>query len=103
MNAMGNARPAHNPDDLAALCRRFHIRRLALFGSVLREDFGPDSDVDILVEFEPGVRIGWDFVTVQDELAEIFGRPIDLMTPDAIRPAYRDEILSSAENVYVAA
>ena len=88
---------------LADFCRRRHIRRLALFGSVLREDFGPNSDVDVLVEFEPGTRIGWEFITIGDELADLLGRPVDLLTPGSIRPAYRDEILSTAEDVYVAA
>jgi len=88
---------------IAEFCRRHRIRRLALFGSVLRDDFGPDSDVDVLVEFEPGARVGWNFITIQDELADLFGRRVDLLTPGSIRPAYRDEILSSAENVYVAA
>ena len=88
---------------IAELCRKRRIRRLALFGSVLRDDFGPDSDVDVLVEFEPGARVGWDFVTIKDELADLFGRSVDLLTPGSIRPAYRDEILSSAEDVYDAA
>jgi hypothetical protein len=70
---------------------------------VLRDDFGPDSDVDVLVEFEPGARIGWDFVEIQDRLADLFGRRVDLLTPASIRPAYRDRILSSAEDLYVAA
>lgn len=84
-------------------CRRHRIRRLGLFGSVLRDDFGPDSDVDVLVEFEPGARIGWEFITIQDDLADLFGRSVDLLTPGSIRPAYRDEILSSVEEIYVAA
>ena len=90
-------------DRISEFCRRHRIRRLALFGSVLREDFGPTSDVDVLVEFEPGARVGWEIITIQDELAALLGRPVDLLTPGSIRPAYRDEILSSAEDVYVAA
>ena len=90
-------------DRIADFCRRHRIRRLALFGSALRDDFGPDSDVDVLVEFEPGARIGWDFITIQDELGELLERRVDLLTPGSIRPAYRDEILSTAEDVYVAA
>ena len=90
-------------DQIADFCRRHRIRRLALFGSALRDDFSPDSDVDVLVEFEPGARIGWDFVTIQDELGELVGRRVDLLTPGSIRPAYRNEILSTAEDVYVAA
>ena len=102
-DTMGMGRPKLDLDRIGELCRRHRIRRLALFGSVLRDDFGPESDVDVLVEFEPGARVGWDFVTIQDELAELFGRSVDLLTPGSIRPAYRDQILSSAEDVYVAA
>jgi len=100
---MSATMPNLNREKIAAFCRRHHTRRLALFGSVLRDDFGPDSDVDVLVEFEPGARVGWDFITIQDEFAELFGRPVDLLTPGCIRPAYRDEILSSARDAYVAA
>lgn len=103
MAAMETARPNLDPERIAEFCRKHRIRRLALFGSVLCADFGPDSDMNVLVEFEPGARIGWDFITIQDELAELFGRPVDLLTPGSIRPAYCDEILSSAEDVYVAA
>ena len=88
---------------LADFCRRRHIRRLALFGSVLREDFGPNSDVDVLVEFEPGATPGWAFFSIQRELGDLLGRPVDLLTPSSIRPAFREEILSTAEDVYVAA
>ena len=100
---MSSLRPHLDRQRVADFCRRHRIRRLALFGSILRDDFGPDSDVDVLVEFEPGARIGWDFITIQDELADLFGRRADLLTPGSIRPAYRDEILGSAEDVYVAA
>jgi predicted nucleotidyltransferase len=103
MESMNTPGIALDHDRIADFCRRHRIRRLALFGSILRDDFGPDSDVDVLVEFEPGARVGWDFVTIQDELGELFGRPVDLLTPGCIRPAYRDAILSSARNVYVAA
>ena len=103
MNLMRTGRPKLNLDQIGELCRKYQIRRLALFGSALRDDFGPDSDVDVLVEFEPGARIGWNFITIQDELAELVGRSVDLLTPGSIRPAYRDEILSTAEDIYVAA
>jgi uncharacterized protein len=62
-------------------CRRHHIHQLALFGSVLREDFLPDSDVDVIVEFEPGHVPGLDFFAMQDELSRILGRTVDLNTP----------------------
>ena len=67
---------------IAAFCRRHHIRRLALFGSVLRDDFRPDSDIDVLVEFEPGHTPGFAFFAMEDELSRIFGRKVDLNTPN---------------------
>jgi predicted nucleotidyltransferase len=103
MSPMSAPRIALDRARIAEFCRRRRIRRLALFGSVLRDDFGRDSDVDVLVEFEPGARIGWEFVTIRDELAELFGRAVDLLTPSSIQPAFRDAILSSVEEVYVSA
>jgi len=88
---------------LAEFCQRHRIRRLAVFGSVLREDFGPGSDIDILVEFEPDVRLGLEFFDNQGELATLLGRPVDLLTADSIRPACSSEFFSSAEDLYVAA
>lgn len=61
------------PDELARFCRRNLIRRLSLFGSVLRDDFGPDSDVDVLVEFEPEARVGLRFFAIEDELGQLLG------------------------------
>jgi predicted nucleotidyltransferase len=84
-------------------CRRHHIRRLALFGSVLRDDFTPDSDVDVLVEFEPGQTPGWSFFSMQDELAGILGRRVDLNTAQSLSKYFRDEVLAEAEELYVAA
>jgi uncharacterized protein len=69
------------PQRVAEFCRRHHIRRLALFGSVLREDFRPGSDVDVLVEFEPGYTPGLDFFGMETELSEVLGRNVDLNTP----------------------
>lgn len=63
---------------LSDFCRRNHIRRLALFGSILREDFGPESDVDVLVEFEPGTRVGLRFFALERELSQLIGRKVDL-------------------------
>jgi len=88
-------------DSLAAFCRRHHIRRLALFGSVLRRDFRPDSDVDVLVEFEPGHTPGLAFFEMQEELAAIFGRNVDLVEKRSLRnPFRRHAILTSARLVY---
>lgn len=88
---------------IAAFCRRNHIRRLALFGSVLRPDFRADSDVDILVEFEPGHTPGLAFFRMQQELSELLGREVDLNTPACLSRYFRDEVLGEAEVLYVAA
>ncbi|PIU54215.1 MAG: DNA polymerase subunit beta [Deltaproteobacteria bacterium CG07_land_8_20_14_0_80_60_11] len=85
-------------------CRRWKIKEFALFGSVLREDFRPDSDIDVLVSFEPDGGITFDNrVEMLDELAEIFGREVDLVEKDAIRnPFRRYDILTTKEVVYAA-
>ena len=90
-------------DRIVEFCRGNHIRRLALFGSVLRDDFTPASDVDVLVEFEPGKTPGFAFFRMQDELSEIIGRRVDLNTPKELSKYFRDEVLSEAEELYVAA
>ncbi len=82
---------------LEAFCRRHHVRRLALFGSVLRDDFGPESDVDILVEFEPGHVPGFAFFDLQDELSRLVGRRVDLNTPGFLSPYFRDDVIREAE------
>ncbi len=89
---------------VSALCRRHHIARLALFGSVLREDFRPDSDVDVLVEFLPGHVPGLRFVTIERELSALLqGRRVDLVTPKFLNPRIRERVLSAVEPLYVAA
>ena len=91
-------------DKIAEFCRRHHIRRLALFGSVLRDDFRPDSDVDVLVEFEPGTRVGlMGLAGMEIELGELLGRQIDLNTPGCLSKYFRDEVLAEAEVQYDAA
>jgi len=90
-----------------AFCRRWKIVEFALFGSVLRDDFGPDSDVDVLVKFDPEAHHGlFDLVRMQDELAKMLGRPVDLVTRNAIEkshnPLRRKLILEAAEVVYAA-
>jgi hypothetical protein len=87
-------------EKIAAFCRRHHIRRLALFGSVLRDDFGPDSDVDVLVEFEPGHVPGLAFITLQDKLSELLGYEVDLNTPASLSPCFRREVLEEAQTLY---
>lgn len=91
-------------DRIAEFCMRNRVRRLSLFGSVLREDFGPDSDVDILVEFEPGTRIGLIRLSgLEIELSNIVGRKVDLNTPGFLSKYYRDQILTEADVQYDAA
>lgn len=92
-----------SPDRIKTFCRRHHIRRLALFGSVLRSDFRPDSDVDVLVEFEPNARLGFiGLATIQRELSGLIGRQVDLRTPQDLSPYFRDEVLRTAVDQYAA-
>lgn len=88
---------------LREFCRRNHIRRLSLFGSVLRDDFGPESDVDVLVEFEEGHVPGLRFFALQRELSTLLGRPVDLHTPAFLSPYFRSQVLQEAEVQYDAA
>lgn len=85
---------------IAEFCRRRHIRRLALFGSMLRDDFGPMSDIDVVVEFEPGATPGFGFIDVQDELSKLLGRRADLHTPASLGKYFRDQVLREAETLY---
>ena len=87
-------------EDIADFCRRNHIRRLALFGSVLHGDAKPDSDVDVLVEFEPGVRVGLRFFDIQEELSDLIGRKVDLNTPNFLSRYFRDQVPKEAEDLY---
>lgn len=86
---------------IADFCRRNHIRKLSLFGSVVRDDFKPDSDVDVLVEFEPGHTPGLQFFAMQTELSQILGRPVDLNTPHWLSPRFLDEVEREQVPVYV--
>ena len=93
---------------LEAFCRRHPTRRLSVFGSVLRENFRPDSDVDILVSFEEAARHSlFDLVSIQDELQAILGREVDLVEREAVEQSEnyirRRHILQNEESVYVAA
>jgi uncharacterized protein len=92
-------------EQLADFCRRHHIRRLRVFGSILRDDFRPDgdrpSDVDVLVEFEPGHMPGWEIVDIEEELSRLFGgRRVDMVNPKYLNRRLRDPILASAEVCY---
>jgi len=88
---------------LSSLCRRYRVRKLALFGSVLRDDFRPESDVDVLVLFEPDARVGFVMLSrMQRELSELFQRPVDLVPMDGLKPVIRESVLASAQDVYAA-
>ena len=96
------ARIAIDQKNLSDFCRRNHIRRLALFGSVLRDDFGPDSDIDVLVEFEAGHVPGLAFLRLEQDLSKLLGgRRIDLVTPGFLNARIRDRVLGDAEVQYV--
>ena len=92
-----------NREEISDFCRRHHIRKLALFGSVLREDFRPESDVDVLVEFEEGHVPGLAFFSMERELSEILNHNVDLNTPQFISPYFRDQVLTDSEVQYDAA
>jgi predicted nucleotidyltransferase len=87
-----------------AFCERHHVARLAVFGSVLRDDFGADSDVDVLVEFQPDHVPGLNFVSMERELSGLLqGRRVDLVTPKFLNVRIREQVLREAEPLYVAA
>ncbi len=89
--------------EIAAFCQNHHIRQLALFGSVLRDDFGPESDVDVLVEFESEARVGYQaFFRLQDELSALFEREVDLFTPNSLKPFARESAMQSKAVIYAA-
>ena len=88
-------------DRLARFCRRHRIRRLSLFGSVLRSDFRPDSDVDVLVRFEPGSVVGFRIFDMEAELSEMLGgHRVDIVNEKYLNPRLRDRILADAEVQY---
>lgn len=88
-------------DTVAAFCRRNHIRKLSPFGSILRDDFRPESDVDVLVEFEPGKTPGLAFFAMQEELSDLTGRNVDLNTAECLSWYFRSEVMSEAEIFFV--
>ena len=89
---------------ITEFCRRHRVRRLSLFGSILRDDFGPDSDIDLLVEFEPGCVPGLlRMAGLELELSEVLGRKVDLRTAAELSRTFRDEVLREAVPQYVAA
>ena len=96
--------PTDDPAFVADFCRRWKIVELSLFGSVLRDDFGPDSDVDVLVEFQAGHVPGFNFVSIERELSGLLqGRRVDMVTPKFLNVRVREQVLREAEPLYVAA
>ncbi len=89
-------------EQIADFCRRHHVQKLMLFGSVLRDDFLPGSDVDVLVEFEPEHTPGLAFFSMQEELSVMLGRTVDLNTPRCLSRYFRDDVLREAEVLYAA-
>ncbi len=87
--------------EIAAICRRFEVRELSLFGSAVGSGFRPDSDIDLLVEFEHGAQIGLiQFGLLQEELELLLGRKVDLVPKSGLKPTIRERVLQSAEPVY---
>jgi predicted nucleotidyltransferase len=89
-------------EKIAEFCRKHHIKKLAIFGSVLRSDFRDDSDIDVLVEFEPGQVPGLAFFAMQEELSTILSRKVDLNTSQFLSKYFRDKILQEAVVQYAA-
>lgn len=101
---MTKARIEIPKERLATFCRTHGIQKLSLFGSVLSDEFGPESDVDVLVEFRPGTRIGLiRLMRLEFELGEIFGRKVDLNTPGFISRYFRSRVLAEREVQYAEA
>ncbi len=90
-------------DQIAEICRRYQVRELALFGSAVRDEMGPDSDVDVLVEFAPGAHVGlYKFGALSDELTAVFGRKVDLVTKSGLKPWVREHVLGEARVIHAA-
>jgi predicted nucleotidyltransferase len=88
------------PQQIQAFCQKYHIHSLAFFGSVLREDFGPHSDIDVLVEFEPGHIPGFDFFLIEAELSGLMGRKVDLQTANFLGKEILQSALAEAVTAY---
>jgi uncharacterized protein len=96
-----NPKIAIPQEAIADFCRRHHIRKLSLFGSVLRDDFTQDSDIDVLVEFEPGAVVGLlRLAAMEIELSEIIGRKVDFRSPQDLSRYFRQQVVNTAEKLY---
>ena len=102
-NALMSPTVSINLNLLKALCAKRQIQKLSVFGSALRADFKPESDLDLLVEFKPGHTPGLAFFSLADELTSLFGRKVDLNTPQSLSPYFREQVLSELEVLYDAA
>ena len=88
-------------EKIAEFCRRNGIRKLSLFGSVLRDDFRPESDIDVLVEFQPDRMVGWEIINIEDELSQLMGgHKVDMVNPKYLNHRLKDRILESAQVQY---
>ena len=85
---------------LAEFCKKRHVQKLSLFGSAVRADFRPGSDLDLLIEFETGHTPGLAFFTLSEELSSFFGRKVDLNTPRSLSPYFREQVFSESESLY---
>ena len=94
---------APSPDSVAEFCRRRQIAELALLGSALREDFGPTSDVDLLVAFDSGAKVSlFDLVDMADELSGLYGQQVDLVPKEGLKPVIRQSVIESSRIIYAA-
>jgi len=98
MVTLSGVKIPHEP--IAEFCRRHGVKRLSLFGSILRDDFGADSDIDVLVEFQPDCRVGLRFFAMERELSDLLGRKVDLNTPGFLSRYFREEVLAEAVAQY---
>jgi uncharacterized protein len=87
---------------LALICERYGVAELLVFGSAARDDMRTDSDIDILYTLRPGTRLGWNIEQLADELAEVFGRTVDLVSRQALHPRLKKSVLSEARTMYAA-
>ncbi len=85
---------------IASFCEKYHIVKMWLFGSILRDDFTDESDIDVLVEFDPNHIPGWEYFSLSDELGVILGRQVDLGTPKSLKPSIKDRITGSSQVIY---
>lgn len=98
----GGSRIVFDVERLREVCDRYGVAVLAVFGSVARGEETASSDLDLLYELAPGARLGWEIDDLADALAEVFGRPVDLVSRTALHPMLRDAVLGEAERVYAA-